>query len=161
MTDPCPCSSGAALADCCGPILDGAPAPTPEALMRSRYSAFVLDRLDHVDRTHAPEARDGFDRAEAENMARNMQWVGLKIAATEGGGPKDDTGTVEFIARYRQDGTEQMHHEKSYFRRVQGQWAYVDGEFNPKAPPRRVEKVGRNDPCPCGAGKKYKKCHGA
>ena len=161
MTDPCPCGSGAALDACCGPIIAGAPAPTPEALMRSRYSAFVQGKLDHIERTHAPEARDGFDRADMQKMADTVSWQSLSILGTTGGGAGEDTGTVEFVARYRQDGAEQMHHEKSHFRRVQGNWAYVDGEFNPKAPPRRVEKVGRNDPCPCGSGRKYKKCCGA
>ncbi|MEK9660196.1 MAG: YchJ family metal-binding protein [Alphaproteobacteria bacterium] len=53
-----------------------------------------------------------------------------------------------------------MHHERSHFRRENGQWLYVDGEFNPKGQPLRVVKVGRNDPCPCGSGQKYKKCCG-
>lgn len=160
MTDTCPCGSGKILDLCCGPIVAGAPAPTAEALMRSRYSAFVLDRLDHIERTHAPEAREGFDRPEMERTARAVDWLGLTIAGTTGGGPDDETGTVEFFARYAENGEPQVHHERSHFRREGGQWLYVSGEFNPKGQPLRVMKVGRNDPCPCGSGKKYKKCCG-
>jgi SEC-C motif-containing protein len=68
---------------------------------------------------------------------------------------------VRFAAQYRQDGVRLVHHERSTFRREDGQWVYVDGEVDPKSPPRQVAKVGRNDPCPCGSGKKYKKCCGA
>jgi SEC-C motif-containing protein len=162
MTDACPCGSGKTLDACCGPIIAGAPVPTAEALMRSRYTAFVRGDLDHVERTHAPEARDGFDRAEMERWARAVDWRGLTIRSSEGGGPEDETGAVEFVARYAEKGGKpQAHHERSTFRREDGRWLYVDGEFNPKGKPVRVEKVGRNDPCPCGSGRKYKKCCGA
>lgn len=157
----CPCGSGKALDDCCGPYIAGAPAPTAEALMRSRYSAFVLGRFDHIERTHAAEASEDFDRAELEQTAREVDWIGLEILSTDGGGEGDDTGAVEFAARYSKDGGEQVHHELSLFRRENGAWKYADGKFNPAPPPRRVDKVGRNDPCPCGSGKKYKKCCGA
>ncbi|WP_211230863.1 YchJ family protein [Chitinilyticum aquatile] len=66
----CPCGSKLEYAVCCGPIIAGAPAPSAEALMRSRYAAFVLGELDHVERTHAPEVRDDFNRAEAERIAQ-------------------------------------------------------------------------------------------
>lgn len=158
---PCPCGSGSTLELCCGPILAGAPAPTAEALMRSRYSAFVLGDLDHVERTHAPEARAGFDRPDMEKTTRAVEWLGLTIAGTSDGGPDDETGTVEFFARFSENGQPNVHHERSTFRREEGRWVYVDGEFNPKGTPHRVMKVGRNDPCPCGSGKKYKKCCGA
>ncbi|MDP1703376.1 MAG: YchJ family metal-binding protein, partial [Sulfurimicrobium sp.] len=73
----CPCGSGRDLGDCCGPIVAGAPAPTPEALMRSRYTAFVLGKLEHIDRTHAPEIRADFNRAEAERTVAEVEWLGL------------------------------------------------------------------------------------
>lgn len=157
----CPCGSGSALEACCAPIVGGAPAPTAEALMRSRYTAYVLKEVDHIERTHAAEIRDTFSREEAEELARAVEWSGLEIRAVSGGGTTDDTGTVEFISRYKMNGQIQIHHEKSAFRREDGQWVYVDGEMNPKGPPRTVAKVGRNEPCPCGSGKKYKKCCGA
>ncbi len=157
----CPCGSGSAFDECCGPIIGGAPAPTPEALMRSRFTAFVHGDLDHVENTHASEVRDTFNRSAAESMAQSVEWVELKIGETAGGGADDDTGTVEFRARFKKDGALMVHHEISNFRREDGRWAYVDGKINPKGKPRRVEKVGRNAPCPCGSGKKYKKCCGA
>lgn len=154
----CPCGSGHPLDACCGPYLDGAAAPTPEALMRSRYSAYVVGNIDHVERTH--DSADGFDRAEAESMSRDMDWQSLEILSTTEGGADDDEGTVEFAARYKHKGEQQLHHEISNFHRRDGRWLYVNGVINPKAAPRTVEKVGRNDPCPCGSGKKFKKCCG-
>lgn len=154
----CPCGSGLTYDDCCGPIIAGAPAPTAEALMRSRYTAYVLGALDHVERTHAPEIRADFNRAEAERNVAEVEWLSLDVQRAEEDG---NAGTVEFTIRFRRDGQELRHHELSRFRREDGQWFYVDGDVNPKQPPRRVVKVGRNDPCPCGSGKKHKKCCGA
>ncbi len=157
----CPCGSGRDFDACCGPIIAGDPAPTPEALMRSRYSAFATGKVEHLHNSLAPEALEDYSPQETEAWARNSQWKGLEIVATEGGGAGDETGTVEFIARYRMNNQEFAHQEVSRFRRVDGDWKYVDG-YIPKPKQRIVEnKVGRNDPCPCGSGKKYKKCCGA
>ncbi len=158
----CPCGSDSDFDDCCGPIIGGSTqAPTPEALMRSRFTAFVHGDLDHIENTHAREVRDDFNRSAAESTANAVKWVSLEIYDTVAGGEDDETGTVEFAARFRQDGKLLVHHELSNFRREEGRWVYVDGKMNPKGQPRRVEKVGRNQPCPCGSGKKYKKCCGA
>jgi SEC-C motif domain protein len=157
----CPCGSGLDFDGCCGPILGGAPAPSPEALMRSRFTAFVRGDLDYIESTHAAEVRDTFNRSAAESTASSVEWVDLEIGETSDGGADDDIGTVEFRARFKKDGELMVHHEQSNFRREEGLWAYVDGKMNPKGKPRRVEKVGRNEPCPCGSGKKYKKCCGA
>ena len=154
----CPCGSGREQDECCGPILGGTPAASPEALMRSRYSAFVLGRMDHIQRTHAPEIRDDFNPAEAERTMAEVEWLGLDVRqASESG----DTGSVEFAIRFRRDGQEMTQHEVSAFRRVEGLWLYEGGQVSAKHPPRQVVKIGRNDPCPCGSGKKYKKCCGA
>ncbi|MBT3359851.1 MAG: hypothetical protein HN403_09525 [Rhodospirillales bacterium] len=157
----CPCGSGSAFNACCEPFLNGAPAPSPEALMRSRFTAFVRGDLDHIERTHAKDVRDGFNRSAAESTANSVEWVSLEIIDAPARADGDDTGTVEFAARFRQNGDLMVHHERSNFRREDGRWAYVDGKMNPKGEPRRTEKVGRNEPCPCGSGKKYKKCCGA
>lgn len=157
---PCPCGSGRSLGACCLPAIEGAtPAATAEALMRSRYTAYTLRRLEYLEATLAPEARGDYDRASAEKWARDSEWTGLHVRATEAGGPDDDYGTVEFVAAYRMEGMEFRHHERSRFVRRDGRWLYLDGRMGPS--PRSVEKVGRNDPCPCGSGRKYKKCHGA
>lgn len=156
----CPCDSGKDFDLCCGPILDGAPAATPEILMRSRYTAFATGRIDHLDRTLAPEKRDPAEFAEQEKFAREARWLGLEIRGTEGGGPEDGTGMVEYVARFKFGPRKHALHERAEFRREDGRWLYVDGALNPKEPPRRVEKIGRNDPCGCGSGKKFKKCCG-
>ncbi|HLO76145.1 MAG TPA: YchJ family protein [Magnetospirillum sp.] len=154
----CPCSSGHPLDTCCAPLLDGTPAPTAEALMRSRYVAFVQGKMEYLDRTLAPEMRGEVDQAEVEHSAREAEGLGLEVRATAEDG---DSATVEYVARFRMHGQQIAHHELARFRRENGQWLYVDGEMNPKQAPRQVAKVGRNDPCPCGSGQKFKKCCGA
>ncbi len=157
----CPCGSGSAFDACCGPIIAGAPAATPEALMRSRYSAYCVKNIDHVEATHAPGGDEEFDRNVANDMANNVDWCGLQIGRVTGGGEKDDEGTVEFWASFKMNGMDQAHHEISNFKRFDGKWLYVDGILDPPIEQRRVEKVGRNDPCPCDSGKKFKKCCGS
>jgi SEC-C motif-containing protein len=154
----CPCGSGLDLDQCCGPIVAGSRAKSPEALMRSRYTAFVLGKIDHVARTHAPELRKDFNRAEAERTAAEVEWLGLDVlGASESG----DSGTVEFSIRFRRGGQDLTQHELSSFRRIDGEWLYEGGKVSANHPPRHVVKIGRNDPCPCGSGKKHKKCCGA
>lgn len=155
----CPCRSGKTLADCCGPYLAGLPAPTAEALMRSRYSAYAVGNIDYLRETLLPSTREDFAREEAETWARNSVWTGLEIRGTEKGQPGDTDGVVEFVARFSMNGKPMSHHETSRFAVEDGRWYYVDGVLG--ARPRSGPKVGRNDPCPCGSGKKYKKCHGA
>lgn len=154
----CPCGSGLALASCCGPIIDGElVAPSAEALMRSRYSAFVLRKLDHVERTHAAEIRDDFNRAEAERMAEECEWRSLEIRQVS---EEADSAKIEFVIRFRRDKQDMVQVELASFRREAGAWLYAGGEINPQMPQRFVSKVGRNDPCACGSGKKAKKCCG-
>lgn len=155
----CPCGSGNALDACCGPILSGSvPAPTAAALMRSRYSAFATGNIDYLEQTLLPETRHDFDRKEISDWAANSEWTGLEIRSTEAGAENDTEGFVEFVAHFRMDGKDYVHHETSSFTRRDGRWWYVDGTRGPR--PRTAAKVGRNDPCPCGSGKKYKKCCG-
>ena len=158
----CPCNSGKSFEECCGPILDGtAKAETAEALMRSRYTAHVKGNFDHVAATHAPEAAADYNISSAKAQFAGIEWLGLEIIETTDGGANDETGTVTFAARFSENGELHAHREKSDFRKIDGSWMYVDGQINPGIEPRRVEKVGRNAPCPCGSGKKYKKCCGA
>lgn len=156
----CACGSGRDYDSCCGPIIAGGPAPTAEALMRSRYTAFSEGNIGHLVDTMAPESRDDFDELETENTATQSEWQGLEVRAVSGGGPDDETGTVEFVARFNLKGEKRVHHELTDFRRENGRWVCVGGQVNPKQAPRHVAKVGRNDPCPCGSGKKFKKCCG-
>lgn len=158
---PCPCGSGQNFDDCCGAIIGGAPAPTAETLMRSRYTAFAVGNVGYLAETLSSESRADFDEIEAENTASNAKWQGLEIRSTTGGGENDETGTVEFVASFRLEGQQRIHHELGLFEREDGRWVCAGGEVNPKSAPRQVVKVGRNEPCPCGSGKKYKKCCGA
>lgn len=152
----CPCQSGLSFEDCCGPILAGRPAPTALALMRSRYTAYTRGDVAYLARTLAPEHRAGFDMADVSAGMRETQWLGLEILDTVDGGATDSTGIVEFAARFRAQGKLQMLQERSRFRREADQnWVYVDGENA-----LRPIKVGRNDPCPCGSGRKFKQCCG-
>ncbi|CCG08464.1 SEC-C domain protein [Pararhodospirillum photometricum DSM 122] len=138
-------------------MLAGAPAPTAEALMRSRYTAYCRGDIDYLLRTMTEEARQDIDPEEARTVSAQARWDGLDVRATEAGGPDDDDGVVEYVARFRLNGQTCLHHERAFFTRVDGQWRVSGGEVNPKAPPRRVASVGRNDPCPCGSRKKIQK----
>lgn len=158
-SDPCPCRSGLEFGQCCEPYLTGAKLPpTPEALMRSRYSAFATGNIPYLEETLLPGTRDDFDAKGAADWAAASEWTGLEIRHTEGGGAGESEGIVEFVAHYRQAGDERVHHETSTFKHQDGRWWYVDGIMGVR--PRRAEKIGRNDPCSCGSGKKYKKCCG-
>lgn len=156
----CPCNSGSDFAHCCGPFIDGSPAPTALALMRSRFSAFATGKLDHIERTFAKAKRQEFKLLATADSPTPVEWISLKILNTESGGKADDTGVVEFAALYKKNNELQVHMERSNFCREDGEWVYVDGEVRTDDPSSFLGKVGRNDLCPCGSGKKYKKCCG-
>ena len=158
--EPCPCGSGNPYADCCEPVIQGTRnAETPEALMRSRYTAYVKKELDHLHNSLHPSQRKDYKKEEGADWAKNLDWQSLEILKTEDGGPEDETGTVEFVARYRKKETPFNHHEIAEFTREDGQWYFKDGHApKPVQSIRQGPKIGRNDPCPCGSGKKYKKC---
>lgn len=158
----CHCGSGKDYDACCGPYISGAAnPPSAEALMRSRYSAYAVGAIDYLGDTLHPDYRNDWDRAATERWAAQSQWTGLEIRDTEGGGEGDDEGFVEFVASFTESGEAKAHAERSRFLRHQGRWYYADGLL-PKPATQRHEgpKVGRNDPCPCGSGRKYKKCCG-
>lgn len=160
----CPCGSGIAEARCCGPHLAGAPAPTALALMRSRYTAYVRRAVPYLVDTHDPATRATVDRDELARWCRETTWRGLEIVTSVAGGVADTLGIVEFIARGVARDNPFTHHERSRFRRVDGRWFYTDAEpasESARAPAAiAAARPGRNDPCPCGSGQKYKRCHG-
>jgi len=161
-TTPCPCCSGLPFADCCGPLLSGAAkASGPEALMRSRYSAYTLQDMPYLARTLHPSQRGDYDEAGAEKWARESEWDDLEIIRVGADPANPNRGTVEFRARYRSNGNRLEHHELAEFRKTGDNWYFYDGKLvGPGQFKRDAPKVGRNDPCPCGSGKKYKKCCG-
>ncbi len=161
MSD-CPCGSGKPYSECCEPFLKGASSPeTAEQLMRSRYSAYVVGEVDYIHNTLHPDHRADHDLDAARKWSRDSEWLGLEIVATSQGGDGDARGVVEFKAGYRDRSGIHQAHEISQFEKVDGKWMYVDGAMpRPDTVVRSGKKVGRNDPCPCGSGKKYKKCCG-
>ncbi len=155
----CPCLSDLDFDVCCGPFLSGKEQPgTALALMRSRYTAFTRAEIDYIKSTHDPETRDEFSEDDTREWATNAEWLGFEVLKTEAGGPEDDTGIVEFVAHYQLQGNGIDHHEISQFRKLDQRWYFSDGIEVPATVKRSEAKVGRNDPCPCGSGKKYKKC---
>jgi SEC-C motif domain protein len=158
----CPCGTGLGYADCCEPIIKGArPAETAEALMRSRYSAYVKVETDYIFETTHPKHREGYDAAGTKEWAESADWQGLEIIAVKDGGSADSTGEVEFIARFNEKGELKVHHELALFKKEKSGWLFTDGKAVAQKPIARAPKIGRNDPCPCASGKKYKKCCGA
>jgi len=164
----CPCGLPAKYESCCGRYVGGsAPAPTPEALMRSRYTAYALRKIEYLIETHRPRPAEAGVRAFAESVT----FTGLTVLDARG-------DEVEFEARFDESGRERILAERSRFEQGDGRWFYVgqanneqqaqrrSGGLRPTEPTARSErserspKVGRNDPCSCGSGKKHKKCCG-
>jgi SEC-C motif-containing protein len=156
----CPCGSGRPYDQCCAPFHRGAPAPTAEALMRSRYSAYALGEIDYLLATHDPSTAGDVDREATARWARESKWLGLQILSAERGAEGDEEGVVEFAARFRHGSEEATHLERSVFRRREGRWLYVEGSTPRRAPARKEARAAPNDPCPCGSGKKFKRCCG-
>jgi len=158
----CPCGSELTYNDCCQPAHTGlAPSTTAEALMRSRYCAYVKKCIPYLGESLHPEHRDDWSEEETQRWAENSDWLSLEVISTEAGQADDNEGIVEFIATFKENNTTNKHHEISHFSKVEDKWYYVDGS-TPKPVTIRHDKpkVGRNAPCPCGSGKKYKKCCG-
>jgi SEC-C motif-containing protein len=121
----CPCGCGKAYTDCCGRYLDGGEtAPTAEALMRSRYSAYTLLREDYLLATWHGSTRPGKLGLAQE---ASTKWIGLEIKRHE---QQDEShAIVEFVARYKVNGRAHRLHETSRFVREGGRWCYVDGDM--------------------------------
>jgi SEC-C motif domain protein len=128
VTEACPCHSGLAYAHCCQPLHEGRPALTPEALMRSRYSAYALGDARHLIRTTDPEgphyrADRGSWRADLEAYSAAAQFVGLEIVSTRSDA---DIGFVHFRASIRTGAGVHVQEEHSRFRRKGRSWVYTD-----------------------------------
>ena len=156
----CPCGTGRAYSECCEPYITGkAQAPTAEALMRSRYSAYVEHAIDYIINTCVRKGKDDIDYQSTKDWSEKSTWLGLNIISCEKGSAADTEGTVEFQASYESDGLKDLHHERAQFKKGSGgEWLYDEGHVIPKTIIRAAPKTGRNDPCPCGSGKKYKHC---
>ena len=143
--DDCPCGSRQPYSTCCEPCHQGKPASSPEALMRSRYSAFVLNLTDYLKATwHTSTRPQDLDLTEAP------KWVSLQVLSSDEG---EHEGTVHFRALYRAGGGWGYLEENSRFVRDDERWYYVPGDTR-----EGTLKPGRNESCPCGSGRKYKAC---
>lgn len=121
--EPCPCGLPATYRACCGRYHEGplaGQAPTPEALMRSRYSAFVKDLRDYLLSTWHPSTRPPL----IEAPEPGLKWLGLTVRQAVMNG--EDRGTVDFVARSKLGGRAHRLHEVSAFVREAGRWYYVD-----------------------------------
>ncbi|MBT4512005.1 MAG: YchJ family protein [Chloroflexi bacterium] len=161
MSD-CPCGSGQAYTECCELVIKGEKtAETAEQLMRARYSAYANAETDFLSSSLHPDQREGHDSNSTRDWAENSVWHELEIINTQDGGPDDTEGDVEFKATFTYEGIKQTHHELAHFQKEDDTWYFESGEaITPKPFVREAPKVGRNEPCPCGSGKKYKKCCG-
>jgi SEC-C motif domain protein len=140
----CPCCSGQNYADCCAPVHQNLTANSPEQLMRSRFAAYALQKWDYLLVTWHSSTRPA-----QLNDDDACTWLKLVIQHS-------DANTVEFSAYFKDGAQYGVLHETSNFVQENGRWVYVDG--NCKVSHFKPE---RNDECPCGSGKKFKKCCGA
>lgn len=152
----CPCGSNKNYNECCGIYIDEHIKPeTPEKLMRSRYTAYTQANIDYILKTMKAPASNHFNAESAKQWAMTVQWLGLEILQTS---MFDATkGYVEFMAHFSEQGKKDFIHEISEFHHINGQWYYVDGKHTKPKPSTGI-KLGRNDLCFCGSGKKYKAC---
>ena len=146
----CPCGSGNLLDGCCGRYHAGQPSPSAEALMRSRYSAYVLGLVDYLLDTTLPVQKSRLDRASISEWSAQSTWLGLEVESAELLGGKPEHAFVTFTARWHDATGEHSHRERSAFVQNQGRWYFID--------PTVGLQAGRNDPCPCASGQKFKKC---
>ena len=121
----CPCQSGQSYSACCQPYHQGKAAPTAEALMRSRYSAYTLQLEDYLLETWHPDTRPS-----TLNLANDTstKWLGLQVSRTEM--PSENMATVEFTARFKVNGKAERMHEVSRFVHIEGRWYYLDGDVS-------------------------------
>lgn len=154
----CHCCSGKDFQSCCEPYLSNVKnPPSAQELMRSRYSAYVVANIDYLEQTQVL-TEEKFDKKAALKWSKESKWKGLDILSTKQGLEGDTEGVVEFVAHYDDHDGSHSHHEVSHFV-FKDKWLF-DSSITPEKNPIKREgvKVGRNDPCPCGSGKKFKKC---
>lgn len=154
----CLCGSGADYHQCCGLYHTGKQHPTTaEALIRSRFTAYALDDTAYILATwdaQVPPEKIDFS-------AEKLNWQRLEIIDTKKGGAKDTKGVVEFKAYYAKHDEEHVLHEISRFVKKNGRWFYLSGVVKAVGKIIQQTNQGKNAPCPCGSGKKFKRCCGA
>ncbi|MDI9222523.1 YchJ family protein [Pantoea sp. EA-12] len=151
MSEKCPCCSGKQYSSCCQPFLSGHDIPaSAEQLMRSRYTAYVEKNAAYLASTwHSSQRVADLETLLSESFS-NTEWLGLNVTRCINGNHVNEA-FVTFFARYREKERTSAIYECSRFLREDQRWYYVDGT---------TPELGRNDRCPCGSDKKYKKCCG-
>jgi len=148
----CPCDLESLYGDCCEKFISGKEiAETPDLLMRSRYTAFVVGAYDYLRATWSPETLPE-DLSEDEPA----NWIGLEIIDW-GMDEEEVEGEVEFKAKQIFDNKLEILHEVSTFDKIDGKWVYHSGEF--KNDGDHITKISKTAECPCGSGKNFKNCH--
>ena len=173
--DDCPCGSNFPYTDCCGPLVrETSYADTAEDLMRSRFTAYAKKNWSYLINTLHPEERESKSVESLASNNDNIEWEKLEIHSTKEGQFNDQRGEVAFVAKYLDQGVSKTMRERSSFIKEDGRWYYseknsqiyksssekIDIADSKKTFVRESAKVGRNDPCPCNSGKKFKKCCG-
>jgi SEC-C motif-containing protein len=153
---PCSCGSGLDFAACCEPIITGKRlADSAEQLMRARFTGHVANANEFLHYSYLPTSRQPFV---PDSEVSPLAWTRLVIHSHE---PevKPNVSYVDFTAYYNEGEAQGALHEKSEFQRIDGRWLFTRTLRQGPAPIKSTTpKVGRNDPCPCGSGKKYKQC---
>ncbi len=147
----CSCGEQQEFSNCCEPyLLDNAVPETPEQLMRSRYSAYVHKNVNYLVKTWHPDCQAQEWQDEIAKSFEQTQWIALRVISSSYA-KNPDEAYVEFSACFIDEKADhkQLIHERSRFIRINARWYYIDGI---------TPKIGRNDLCPCGSGKKFKKC---
>jgi len=151
----CPCGSNALFAQCCQPIIKNThKANSAEQLMRSRYSAYAIRNAKYIFDSYAQISQQVQSIENIKTWAKQCKWISLQIIDTQ---TDNLTATVEFCANYVQKNTLYQLHEVSKFIIENNYWRYLDGKIIAHC---AIQKIKRNDPCPCQNKKKFKLCCG-
>lgn len=152
----CYCCSDKKFSQCCQPFVDGLALPnTAEQLMRSRFTAYAIRRYDYVLNTYSEEKQNTLSVTQLEESAAGAVWFALSVVPSQPASHSNQCDSVEFTAYYFEGKSLFQLHETSHFIIEGGTWRYHDGEL---ADDCGKLKYGRNLPCLCNSGKKFKQC---
>lgn len=131
---------------------------TPQDLLDARYQAHVKADVDFIVASTHPEMREKLDQGVIQNWCKEAKWLGYQIEEEK---IEEEKAFITFLLRYEEKQKMMNHYECAEFRKEEGKWYYFDSSFpKPKTVKREEAKIGRNDPCSCKSGKKFKKCCG-
>lgn len=131
---------------------------TPRELLDARYHAHVKADVDFILASTHPEMRDKVDQGVIQNWCKQAHWLGYQVEEEK---IEDTKAFITFLLKYEENQKLVNHYEMAEFRKEEDKWYYYDSSFpKPKTVKREEPKLGRNDPCSCGSGKKFKKCCG-